>query len=804
MAAFVDLQVIEGLALPYAPGAEAALLDDALDPLFNAGWQALLAAFPALTLSPLFDDLSLEELADLVDGIRVMGAEPPDPFLWFTVECADEEVDAVLAAVQALPMVVFAEKRRPPVVAATISFGTNPESLRTLQIRPAPDGVDAVYAWHIPGGAGDGIRVADIENGWRLDHDELIAANIRRLSVFGSATVDHGTAMAGIVVGSDNGVGTVGIVPNAALDLITADRGLGPPGNVAAAILVAAARLWAGDVLLLELGATFNSADRGDVFREVSRAEQAAMLVATLRGITVIEPAGNGGVDLDAVPAFAHTRPGSPTFVDSGAVVVGAGSQFGPQLDQWRRTFSSFGSRVDCFANGTVVRGPSSAATNAYQDLAGTSPASAIIAGVVASLQGMTRAANGTALAPADVRRLLRSATLGTLPADPFGSRIGTMPNLRLISQARGLVRVLPVAVAAIGLDAVILVQLDADNRIVRRHFTLLTGWGPPLPTPTPDGSRSPNDTFELIPAQPAVSSSDEEEPIVRTVFDAFFSGPDGIHHVFWDTLGQTGDLTTAIAPNASAAQGRAVAAVRPRIDLQLIAAISPAGRLVAITGDPQILSAGVSAPLIVDPVGMYRRISGPTVVSRAADVADLVAIEDGGTFSWLRGQFAAAGGPTWSGPVNEPSNVVFDPGARPALVVAGNSLLGAAVGADGSLRAITIDPVGVTIDAAVEVDPSVSIDRQGPVSLARTAMNVVVLAIDTQGALRAATRPIAGGNWTPLLPLLSLVPISPLGGVSTVSIDFGVVAVVVATDGAVCSAISADGLIWSPLTPLP
>jgi hypothetical protein len=363
---------------------------------------------------------------------------------------------------------------------------------------------------------------------------------------------------------------------------------------------------------------------------------------------------------------------------------------------------------------------------------------------------------------------------------------------------------VLPVAAATIGLDAVILVQLDANNRIVRRHFTLLTGWGPPLPTPTLDGSQSPNDTFELIPAQPALSSSDEDVPLVRTVFDAFFSGPDGVHHAFWDTLNQAGDVTTAIAPNASVAQGRALAAVRPLIDLQLIAAISPDGRLVTITGDPQTLSSGVSAPLVIDPVGMYRRVAGPTLVSRSEGVADIVAIEDGGSLNWFQGRFPATIGTGWSGPVNEPSNVVFDAGARPALLGAGNSLLAAAVGTDGSLRAVTIDPANVAMDAAVEVDATVAIDRQGPVALARTALNFVALGVDTQGALRAATRPIAGGSWTPLLPVPALVAISPIAGVSAVRIDFGVMAIVVGIDGVVCSAITLDGLLWSPLVPLP
>jgi hypothetical protein len=89
-------------------------------------------------------------------------------------------------------------------------------------------------------------------------------------------------------------------------------------------------------------------------------------------------------------------------------------------------------------------------------------------------------------------------------------------------------------------------------------------------------------------------------------------------------------------------------------------------------------------------------------------------------------------------------------------------------------------------------------------VALGRTALNFVVLAIDTQGTLRAATRLIAGGSWTPLIPIVSPIAISPLGGVSAVTMDIGVMAIAVGVNGIICSAISVDGLIWSPLLPLP
>ena len=169
-----------------------------------------------------------------------------------------------------------------------------------------------------------------------------------------------------------------------------------------------------------------------------------------------------------------------------------------------------------------------------------------------------------------------------------------------------------------------------------------------------------------------------------------------------------------------------------------------------------------MSAPLVLDAVGGYRRVSGPAIVSRGTGLADIVAIEDGGALNWFTGRLPAIVGTGWSGPVTEPSGMAFDPGARPALLVNGNLLLAAAVGSEASLRVATIDPVAKTVDVPVEVDAGVAIDTSGPVALGLTALNVVALGVDTQGTLRAATRLIAGGNWTPLLPVPSPVEGQP------------------------------------------
>jgi hypothetical protein len=39
---------------------------------------------------------------------------------------------------------------------------------------------------------------------------------------------------------------------------------------------------------------------------------------------------------------------------------------------------------------------------------------------------------------------------------------------------------------------------------------------------------------------------------------------------------------------------------------------------------------------------------------------------------------------------------------------------------------------------------------------------------------------------------------------VTAVTIDIGIMAIVVGVDGVVCSSVSLDGLIWPPLVPLP
>ena len=367
----VDVQLIEGLGLPYAAGAEAALLDGALDPHVQHRLAGFVAQFPGQTLLPLFDELPVEQLADLVDGVRVSGDEPPNPFVWFTLTWTRPMSTRSSRRCSRCRWSSSPRRGRRCSLPDAISYGTNPRAGigQTFQIRPAPLGVDAIYAWQIAGGTGDGARVGDIEQGWRLDHEELLTRRSPgdRCSARHREEIDHGTGVAGIVVGADNGVGAVGIVPNAELELFSRTRANGSQ-NFAGAIAVAARQLDRGRRAAARGGGQLLRRppnDGPDILVEFDPAVQLQIRLAVGRGITVIEPAGNGGIDLDAFPFLAHTRPGSPTF--SGAIVVGAATDTDPVSGTWLRR-SSFGSRVDCFAADTQIQSPRGTATDAYRE----------------------------------------------------------------------------------------------------------------------------------------------------------------------------------------------------------------------------------------------------------------------------------------------------------------------------------------------------------------------------------------------------------------------------------------------------
>ncbi|MER5266110.1 S8 family serine peptidase [Actinosynnema sp. NPDC002837] len=298
-------------------------------------------------------------------------------------------------------------------------------------------GIDADYARTIPGGTGANVRVADIEYAWNFAHEDL--SKLRAPGVFvrnGTATDpfndnNHGTAVAGILVGDVNAGGVTGLVPDSPIHVTNAanaERGW----DVANAVIVLARALRPGDVLLIEQQTSGPAGCTGYVAPEWVPAIYDAIVATTSSGITVVETAGNGSMNLDN-PCFGSRFPrGKP---DSGAIIEGAGAAPGCGTARTRLNFSTYGSRIDVqgWGNCVVSTGYGSLysnGANAYYTatFGGTSSAGPIVAAAAASLSSIAEQ-RGVTLTPGQVRAILKST--GTPQVNPGTGNIGPLPNLR-------------------------------------------------------------------------------------------------------------------------------------------------------------------------------------------------------------------------------------------------------------------------------------------------------------------------------------------------------------------------------------
>lgn len=315
-------------------------------------------------------------------------------------------------------------------------------------LRARPEGVDAWAGWAHAGGDGAGVRVVDVEQGWQLAHpdvDGLVGAPLVHRNRFDDDPAEgaHGTSVLGLVAGRANPVGGTGVAPRAGLAVSSHYDGTDVLRTVDA-VLAAREHLARGDVLLVEV----QVATRGYLCAEAEDATFHALRLASAAGIVVVEAAGNGSADLSAWTGPDGRRLDRDVpDLDSGAIVVAAGRS-GQETDggvtghRWNRTAgSNHGVRVDCYAWGDAVRAP---VVDDYDDFGGTSAAAAIVAGVVAAVQGMRLAGGAEPLDTLGMRALLR-ATPGT-PQVPLASTrlIGAMPDLAALAAAVGAVPVQP------------------------------------------------------------------------------------------------------------------------------------------------------------------------------------------------------------------------------------------------------------------------------------------------------------------------------------------------------------------------
>ncbi|MFI6870558.1 S8 family serine peptidase [Nocardia sp. NPDC050406] len=411
------------VSVPYQDNAHLALGGFA-----QLAWNTLTASFPGvdLALNRLFSTQSEGQVRALLDAAATnSGLTPPDLLNVMAVDFPRGiDPEGLLGFVRALPFVEFAYVETPTELAA-VDPSNDLLAAAQFHLLPAPFGVEAFFAWSLPGADGANVRIADIEYGWDLTHEDLVGGNIAQLNASVPGHALHSTACLGILVGQDNDRGIVGLAPQAKAAVVSA---LQP--SLPDAFVLAVGFLQAGDVLLIEV----QSAGGGPV--EIDPHVTMLIHALTLLGIVVVEPAGNGRQDLDALLRADGTslQRGAFNFVDSGAIMVGARQA----LVQDPMSFTSFGSRVDCHAAGENIV-TTSVAPAQYMGIlpgtgfGGTSGASAIIAGTAAITQGIARA-RGTTLTPTQLRTHLSNPTFNTPTNNPATDRIGVMPNLKEIA----------------------------------------------------------------------------------------------------------------------------------------------------------------------------------------------------------------------------------------------------------------------------------------------------------------------------------------------------------------------------------
>jgi serine protease len=295
---------------------------------------------------------------------------------------------------------------------------------KQFHLAPAPIGVNAPYAWEIPGGTGRGVKVVDVERGWNPNHIEFKKPFFAAGTIL-SGSVDHGTAVWGLVAARRDGVGTTGVAHEADFGYSSYQS-----GGLQVAIGRALNVLDPGDVLLIE--AHDAGPDRGHYAPvEYNKNVFAALQKVVEKGVHCVAVAGNGDSDLDS-PLYKKAF--DRNYRDSGCILVA--SAWSPKQKKARSRFSTsnYGSRIDAFAYGeSLVTTGYGGTYNGGKDaryssrFGGTSGATPIVAGVVAAVSGIAKE-RGIVVTPAEMREAIRNT--GTPAAGGDKERIGRLPNI--------------------------------------------------------------------------------------------------------------------------------------------------------------------------------------------------------------------------------------------------------------------------------------------------------------------------------------------------------------------------------------
>lgn len=298
------------------------------------------------------------------------------------------------------------------------------------------DGVNMAYAWDM-GLTGQGINIRDVEYGVNTLHEDLnsVPVFIEPGAVVspdaGIEYTEHGTAVAGIVIGDKGSYGISGMAYGAN-EFVLYPEWTDVGYDRYYAVWKSINNSSEGDVIMFEMQMPGVDSDaaypENYVPAEYDNGIWDLTKAATDAGIIIVSAAGNGSQDLDDPVYGDYLQRGN-----SGAIIVGAGT---PDAFRDRLNFSTFGSRVDVQGWGTNVLtcgygtyySINEDFNQGYIMFGGTSSATPIVASCVIVLQSYYHTLTGTYMTSAQMRSLLQETGLIQLGGENIGP-LPYMPN---------------------------------------------------------------------------------------------------------------------------------------------------------------------------------------------------------------------------------------------------------------------------------------------------------------------------------------------------------------------------------------
>jgi len=434
----------DNVTLPYVDGVQ-----KHFDKFHTQSSKKLLKDFPGLSFNRFYGGLKPNEIKALIQKAAKLDPTyaPHNFFSYFAVDAPlSQDFKALIKGLRSWSAIDYVLPEPTFSTASVLNPENNPLYANQGYLQPAHLGINAPAAWNIPGGDGEGVKFADIEGGWNLNHEDIADHNASLLigeNYYGYYA--HGTSVLGIVCAKNNDKGIVGVAPNVDSVMVASIEGL--DSGIEEAILKVIQNLSFGDVMLIEIQLG-DCEGYGDYYPFCShhnmpveaRVEYFHLIrLATALGIVVVEVAGDGNEWLDGYmpisgPKFIF-RKGSPDFQDSGAIMVSASTPAGGA--HFPLSSANYGSRIDCFAWGegveTCSTDDSGTASLYTSNFNGTSAAAAIIAGAALSFQGICKKTLGYPLSPGQIRYYLSCNGSISFPYSP--KDIGVMPDFALLTQ---------------------------------------------------------------------------------------------------------------------------------------------------------------------------------------------------------------------------------------------------------------------------------------------------------------------------------------------------------------------------------